>query len=348
MSQTPLYPLRFEPLYQHRLWGGRRLAELLSAPHPYTEGDPIGEAWVLSDRDDHSSLVANGPLKGRTLGQLLEQYREPLLGQLAAGWRRFPLLLKFLDARQALSVQVHPSDAHKELLPTGEAGKTEAWVVMEAGATSHIYAGLKPGTDADVLRRSLAAGTVADLLMDFTPKPGDGFFLPAGTVHALGGDVVVFEVQQNSDVTFRLYDWDRIDIATGCARPLQVEQGLACIDFSPAAVGPVRPVLEGSPRGGGHEAAALVKRERLFQCEQFCLWRLRGHSPFAVGAAGLPRVLVGIEGTGQVEYAGTEYVVARGDVLLLPAVVGTCRFRPHGTVNMLEIGLPCKIAQPEP
>ena len=117
MSQVPLplYPLRFEPIYQYRLWGGRRLADLLTAPLP---GDgPIGEAWLLSDRDDHPSRVANGPLKGRTIGQLLKQSPEQLLGKLAGRFRRFPLLLKFLDAREMLSVQVHPSDAQTDLLP---------------------------------------------------------------------------------------------------------------------------------------------------------------------------------------------------------------------------------------
>ena len=287
MSQTPLYPLQFEPIYQYRLWGGRRLADLLTAPLP---GDgPIGEAWILSDRDDHPSRVANGPLKGQTIGQLLEQFPEQMMGKLAQRFRRFPLLLKFLDAREMLSVQVHPSDAHTDLLPAGETGKTEAWVVLEAGTESRIYAGLKPGTTADDLRRALTNGTVAEHLACFTPKPGDGVFLPAGTVHALGGDIVVFEVQQNSDVTFRLYDWDHVDAKTGRPRALQVDQALACIDFAEGAVGPVAPVVE---------ATTPVLRERLFHCEHFWLWRLRGQSPFTVGAAGVPRVLICIEGVG--------------------------------------------------
>lgn len=329
MSQIPLYPLRFEPIYEYRLWGGRRLADLLSAPLP---GDgPIGEAWVLSDRDDHSSHVANGPLKGRTIGQLLEQSPEQLLGKLAQRFRRFPLLLKFLDAHEMLSVQVHPTDANTDLLPTGETGKTEAWVVLEAGTESRIYAGLKPGTTADDLRRALTNGAVADHLGCFTPKPGDGVFLPAGTVHALGGDVVVFEVQQNSDVTFHLYDWDHVDAKTGQPRALQVDQALACIDFAEGAVGLVAPVVE---------AATPVGRERLFHCEHFWLWRLRGQSPFTVGAAGVPRALVCIEGAGQVEHGGATHAVGKGDVWLLPAVVGACTFRPRSAVSLLEIALP--------
>jgi mannose-6-phosphate isomerase len=329
MSEILLYPLRFEPIYQYRLWGGRHLADLLSAPLP---GDgPIGEAWVLSDRDGHPSRVANGPLKGQTISQLLELAPDQLLGKLAQRFRRFPLLLKFLDAREMLSVQVHPSDAHTDLLPAGETGKTEAWVVLEAETESRVYVGLKPGTTREDLRRALANGTMADDLVCFTPKRGDGVFLPAGTVHSLGDDVVVFEVQQNSDVTFRLFDWGHVDAKTGQPRALQVDQALACVNFADGAAGLVTPVVE---------ATTPVERERLFHCEQFWLWRLRGHLPFTVGAAGVPRVLVCIEGAGQVEHGGAPYALEKGDVLLLPAVVGACVFRPRGVANVLEIALP--------
>jgi len=138
---------------------------------------------VLSDRQDHQSCVVNGPLQGRTIGQLLKQSPEQLLGKLAGRFRRFPLVLKFLDAREMLSVQVHPSDAHEDLIPPGETGKTEAWVVLEAGKESRIDPGLKPGTNSADLRRALTNGTVADDLVCFTPKPGDAVFLSAGTVH---------------------------------------------------------------------------------------------------------------------------------------------------------------------
>ena len=286
MSQEPLYPLRFEPIYQYRLWGGRRLAGVLTAPLP-GEG-PIGEAWVLSDRDDHPSRIADGPLKGRTIAQLLEQFPKYVMGKLAGRFRRFPLLLKFLDAREMLSVQVHPADTHTDLLPAGETGKTEAWVVLEAGPESRIYAGLKPGTTEATLRQAIAEGGVAEHLACFTPKPGDGVFIPAGT---------------------------------GKPRALQVDQALACIDFGKCAGGLVSPVVE---------ATEAVECERLFQCEHFRVSRLRGPSPFTVGASGVPRVLVSIEGTGQVEYGGATYAIGKGDVFLLPAVVGACTFRPRG------------------
>ena len=329
MGQIPLYPLRFDPIYQYRLWGGRRLADLLTAPLP---GDgPVGEAWVLSDREDHPSRVADGPLKGRTIAQLLEQFPEQVMGKLTGRFRRFPVLLKFLDAREMLSVQVHPTDMHTDLLPAGETGKTEAWVVLEAGANSRIYAGLKPGTTEAGLRQALANGGVADRLAYFTPKPGDAVFLPAGTVHTLGGDVVVFEVQENSDVTFRLYDWNHVDAKTGKPRALQVDQALACVDFAECAGGLVTPVME---------SKTPVEREQLFHCEHFWLSRLQGDAPFAFGKLGVPSVLVCIEGAGQVEHSGAQYAIKKGDVFLLPAVLGTCSVQPRGAVNLLEIGIP--------
>jgi mannose-6-phosphate isomerase len=329
MSQIPLYPLRFEPIYQYRLWGGRRLAALLAAPLP--NGGPIGEAWILSDRDDHSSLIANGTLKGQTISRMMKQSQEQLMGKLAKRFRRFPLLLKFLDAHEMLSVQVHPGYAHANLPARDGTAKTEAWVVLDAGKESRIYAGLKPGATPDILRRSLKNGTLADHLVSITPKPGNGVFIPAGTVHSLGGDVVVFEVQQNSDTTFRLYDWGHVDAKTGQPRELEVDQALACIDFVDGAAGLVAPVVE---------AETPVKRERLFDCDAFRLWRLRGESPFTVGAEGVPRVLVCTEGGGQVEHSGDTYDVRKGDVWLLPAVVGACTFRPGGAVSLLEIAIP--------
>jgi len=328
MNNRPLYPLRFDPLYQYRLWGGRHLADLLSAPLP---GDgPIGEAWLLSDRDDHPSKVAGGPLQGSTLRQLFERSPEQLMGKLAGRFQRFPVLLKFLDVHEKLSVQVHPKDEQTDYIPAGESGKTEAWVVLAASSASRIYAGLKPNTSRDDLERALAMGSVAELLASFMPKVGDAVLLPAGTVHSLG-DLVVFEVQENSDVTFRLYDWDHVDPKTGSARSLQVEQAVACVDFSQVAIRPVAPVVE---------ETVPVLSERLFHCDHFSVWRHTGHAPFTVGAAETPRVLVGIVGDGALEFQGAHYPLGRGDVVLLPAVVGACSYRPRCAFVLLEVALP--------
>jgi mannose-6-phosphate isomerase len=328
MTKLPMYPLRFEPIYQYRLWGGRRLAGLLMAPLP---GDgPIGEAWLLSDRDDHSSKVADGPLKGSTIRQLLEQAPDQLMGKLAGRFERFPVLLKFLDAHEKLSVQVHPQDDQRDYIPDGESGKSEAWVVLEVGGASRIYAGLLPGTTKDLLERALKSRTLPGLLASFTPKVGDAVFVSAGTVHSLN-DVVVFEVQENSDVTFRLDDWDRVDPKTRKPRPLQVEQAVACIDFGQTAIGPTAPVVDES---------TPIRREQLIHCQQFSLWRHTGRTPFRVGAAGTPRVLVCVAGEGELEYGGTSFPVGHGDVVLLPAEVGVCSYRPGSEVSLLEVALP--------
>ncbi len=327
LSRKLLYPLRFSPIYQYTLWGGRRLANILSAPLPT---GPIGEAWILSDRDDHASRVTNGAYKGQTIRQLFEEFPEQLMGRLAKHFHRFPLLLKFLDAREMLSLQVHPSDSDTQLLPMGESGKTEAWVVLETGKESRIYAGVKPGTTANDLRLSLTNGTVAEHLRCVNPKPGDAVFIPAGTVHTLG-DAVVFEVQENSDVTFRLSDWDRVDANTGQPRELQVDKALDCIDFGESSAGLTAPVVE---------TTTHVKRERLVQCDHFQLWRLRGQSPFTVGAEGVPRILLCIDGVGQILHGGVTHPVGKGDVFLLPAELGVSAFQPRGGVTLLEIAIP--------
>lgn len=328
-SEALLTPLRFEPIYQYRLWGGRKLQALSSEPLP-GEG-PIGEAWILSDRDDFASVVAEGPFQGKTMKDLFVNHAAEMLGSRAGAMERYPLLLKFLDAREMLSVQVHPSDQNKELLPPGERGKTEAWVVLDSEPTSHIYAGLAPGTTAETMRHDLANGTVEKDLASFTPKVGDGLFIEAGTVHALGGGVVVFEVQQNSDVTFRLYDWNRVDAKTGQARELHIDQALQCTNYAAVAVGPTTPVVE---------AETPARRERLFDCEFFTLWRHSGAAAHSVGAADALRVIVCVEGGGSLHSTNGEFVVRKGETWLLPASVGEATFTPNGDSVVLEVGIP--------
>jgi mannose-6-phosphate isomerase len=326
-TEPHLYPLFFTPIFQYRPWGGRRLAEWLNIPLPGK--GPIGEAWVLSDRDDYPSRVTEGPLKGRTIAQLMERSADLILGKLAPRFKRFPLLLKFLDVHEMLSVQVHPSDSKLDLIPKGETGKTEAWVILEAGRESRIYTGLKPGATAQDLR-DLSKQTVDNCLASFSPHRGQGVLIEAGVVHAVGDGVVVFEVQENSDVTFRLYDWERVDPKTGHQRPLQVEKALACVDFLQGPIAAVAPVAE---------AMRPVMRERLFDNSHFRLWRHQGTAPFVLGSDEL-RVLACIEGAGNIESGGADFAMRQGVVALLPAVLGACRFRPDRSVTLLEIAVP--------
>lgn len=324
-----IYPLKFDPIYQYRIWGGRKLEHLLSKPLP--DEDTIGEAWVLSDRKDHASKVNAGKLKGATITKLMEDYRYEIMGKIANHFDHFPLLLKFLDCNEVLSVQVHPSDDQKEYIPKGDSGKTEAWVVLETTENSLIYAGLKKGTNKENLLESIKNKSVKDRIHSFVPKKDDAVFIHSGTVHTLQG-TVVFEVQENSDVTFRLYDWDRTDPKTGKKRDLQLDKAMACIDFDQVEIGPVNPV----------KSKNIENAEKLFDNNHFKLWRIKNTSKFSVGIKDEPTILVGIEGKGTVKYDDNEYGIDKGEVMLLPAIIGPLNFIPEKEITILQIAIPDK------
>jgi mannose-6-phosphate isomerase len=330
MARMPLYPLRFEPIFTTNLWGGRRLPAFLNRAVPHD--DPVGEAWVLSDVDGSLSRVADGPLAGSALRELLATDPERIVGAAKAPQGRFPLLLKFLDARQELSVQVHPNDEQAARLGPGKFGKTEAWVVLESDpATSRLFAGFADGITANDFRAALAAKTTPQTLHSFTPNPGDCVFLEAGTVHAIGKNLLLFEVQQTSDITYRLYDWDRVDAKTKQPRQLHIDDGLACADFRRGRCPPVRPMT--ADRDG-------VRHESLVTCNYFALDRLTASIPFRVGAPNRCRAVVCVKGRGELESRGTRIEIRAGDVFLLPAEVGAAVVVPAEEVTLMECGLP--------
>ena len=243
-----LPPLVFEPYFRPQVWGGTQLQSRLGKRLP--PGQCIGESWEISAHPLHVSRVANGEFCGASLSQLWGLHRREFLG--LRGSRRdlwhdrqpFPLLVKLLDCNDWLSVQVHPNDmAARELL--GEPnGKTEAWVVLHAEPGSRIFAGLQDGVRRRDLEEHLDRGTVADCMYSFEPQPGDCLLIEAGTVHAVGGGVLLAEVQQTSDATFRLFDWNRVD-AQGRSRELHREAALQCINFGAGLVEPIRSDLCG-------------------------------------------------------------------------------------------------------
>jgi mannose-6-phosphate isomerase len=218
--------LTFEPLYMERVWGGRKLAALFGRHLPVT--NPIGESWELVDRADAQSVVSEGELKGMALHELWLNHRSEIFGE-GYDYERFPLLIKILDASDALSVQVHPPIHRKiELL---DEPKTELWYFADTDEGASIYVGLKNGTMREDFQSALANGTVERLLHRLPTQPGSFMFLPGGRLHAIGAGNVVFEVQQNSDTTYRVFDWNRLGL-DGKPRDLHVEQSLQCIDFN--------------------------------------------------------------------------------------------------------------------
>jgi mannose-6-phosphate isomerase len=220
--------LHFRPLYHTRPWGGRRLATLFGRALP--DGQPYGESWELVDRDDHQSVVASGPHAGMTLHTLWTAHRDDVFGTRLRqpALPRFPLLIKILDCREDLSVQVHPpADVAPAL---GGEPKTEMWFVAHADAEARIYAGFRPGVTRDAFAQALREGTVAECVHQLRPRTGDAFFVPSGRIHALGAGLVVFEIQQNSDTTYRVFDWNRVGL-DGRPRTLHLDESLRSIDF---------------------------------------------------------------------------------------------------------------------
>ncbi len=221
-----LYPLVFEPILQHRIWGGRSLETLYGKNLP--PGSQIGESWEISDRPDAVSIISNGSLAGKSLRWLMENHLVELMGKAEALNGRFPLLIKILDAREKLSLQVHPP-ARLAAELNGEP-KTEMWYFAQAEPDAEIFAGLKAGVTEPDFTTKTHDGTVADCFHRIPVRQGDAMFLPSGRVHALGQGMVIFEIQQNSDTTYRVFDWNRID-SEGKTRDLHIEQSLRCIDF---------------------------------------------------------------------------------------------------------------------
>lgn len=220
-----LYPLTFHPIFKERVWGGRNLHRLYEKTLP--PDVPIGESWEITDREEGMSVVANGPLAGKDLRWLMENHREALMGGMKG--ERFPLLVKILDCQETLSVQVHPPASVAARLK-GEP-KTELWYIADATPQASLYVGLKSGVTRDEFERRIGEGTVAEALHRVNVKAGDAMFLPSGRIHAIGGGNVIFEIQQNSDTTYRVFDWNRVGL-DGQPRQLHVRESLESINFN--------------------------------------------------------------------------------------------------------------------
>lgn len=319
------YPLRLQPLFRRYLWGGRRLETMLGKS--LGEGDDYAESWEVVDHGEDQSIVTAGPAMGRTLHQLVEEQGAQLFGRHHPR-RQFPLLFKFLDCNRTLSVQVHPNDEQAARLDPPDLGKTEAWVVLAADPGSKIYAGLKQGVTRDELSAALESGTCEACLYQFEPEVGDCVFIQAGTVHALGAGLVIAEIQQASDTTFRLFDFNRVD-AQGHPRQLHIEESLATIDYSRGPVSAVRPATTVNPG-----------RQQLVVCDKFELDRWTLDGPGAVGGDERFHLLVGISGSLTIEGDPAGHPFSQGQTCLLPAAAGAVTLSPQGRAVILDIYLP--------
>jgi len=302
-----LYPFIFQPILKERVWGGRELERLYAKPLP--PGRPIGESWEISDRPGDASVITNGPLAGKNLRWLMENHAAEILGGAKpAAEGRFPLLCKILDAREKLSLQVHPPAAKAAEL--GGEPKTEMWFIADAAPDASLYAGLKRGVTRAAFEKKISDGSVADCFHRIPVRAGDAMFLPSGRVHAIGSGLVIFEIQQNSDTTYRVFDWNRTGL-DGKPRELHVAQSLASIDFSD-----FEPKLIGTKfTTDGKIQTRLLVSDPLFTVET---WKLNS------GAGGLlkPKKLQIVAATcGEIEVrSGMNSVnLSAGQFCLIPA-----------------------------
>jgi mannose-6-phosphate isomerase len=298
-------PLAFTPVYQNVVWGGRRMAQW--------RGDlpagPVGESWDLADHERGMSVVAGGPLAGRTLRDLTAEFPTELVDAGFSGGA-FPLMVKLIDAKDRLSVQVHPDDRLAREMGVGERGKTECWLMLGDGG--ELYVGTRPGCDRASFEAALAAGHVSTELGRYQSRDGDFYFLPARTVHALGAGCLLYEVQQTCDVTFRVDDWGRVGL-DGRPRPLHIPQSLATIDFSATGTWPA------VTRESVHRAGGSVRR--LGGCAYFSVEeRLAGATK---GGGGACSIVTCLDGHGTLATAGGSVPLAPMRTLLVPAIAGT-------------------------
>jgi mannose-6-phosphate isomerase len=307
-SSTPLYPFTFHPLLKERVWGGRKLEHLYHKPLPARV--PIGESWEISDRPSDSSVIAKGPLAGKDLHWLMENRGPELLGEVPAQNGRFPLLVKILDAHDKLSLQVHPPVEQADSL--GGEPKTELWYIADAQPGASLYVGLKAGVTRAQFENKLEDGSVEECFHRIEVRAGDAMFLPSGRVHALGAGLVIHEIQENSDTTYRVFDWNRFGL-DGKPRDLHIRESLASIDFNdfePALI-PREFAKVGSVKVRPLVRHALFEVEAL-EAEVSAKIELRPRTMQIVGV---------LTGRVQVRTRHTDLMLTAGQFCLIPAIL---------------------------
>lgn len=327
MATPELYPLTFDPVFKDYVWGGRNLADKLGRALP---AGIVAESWDVAAHPNGSSIVNQGPLRGKTLAAVMELWGADLVGsnsEQALELGKFPLLIKILDANRWLSVQVHPDDTYG-LAHEGEFGKTEMWVVLAAEPGAEIVYGFTPGVTREQYAQEIKEERAADSLHRLPVKKGDVIFVPAGAVHALGPGIMVAEIQQNSDTTYRIYDWGR-------PRPIHVEQALAVLDFKLVEPGPVQPRTLLNEDGLQVEqlaACAYFETDRITLPPDNAFYGLCDGATFELWAV--------LEGRATIEWSGEPLTLSAVTWALLPAELGEFQVIANEKSTLLRVIVP--------
>ena len=320
-------PFLLKPTGKDYLWGGRRLNDAFEKRIPLS---PLAETWECSTHPDGPSFAASGPMEGQSLRQILRDHPE-YLGQRHRGERQIPILVKFIDAKKDLSVQVHPDDGYAKEHEDGQLGKTEMWYVLDAGKDTKLVHGLKKDCTPEEIRAALAAGTLSEKLQQVPVKKDDVFFLEPGTIHALGAGALVAEIQESSNLTYRLYDYDRVD-KNGQKRPLHIEKALDVADLRGCAE-PRQPLRVLKYRPG-------AASELLCRCKYFEVYRMlvnterRQRVEYRADELAF-RVLLCVGGCGTIAYDGGSIPFYKGDCVFIPANSVTLTI--HGQAQFLDV-----------
>lgn len=318
------YPIRFTPILKDKIWGGNKLKNLLNKN---SEREDIGESWEISGVRDNISVVENGALKGRNLNQLLENYREKLIGKnnFNAFGAEFPLLIKFIDAKTELSVQLHPHDRiarekHNSF------GKTEMWYIMQADENAEINVGFKETISKEAYLEHLNSGRITELLNFEKVQKGDSFFINTGKVHAIGAGVLLAEIQQTSDITYRIYDWDRTD-AEGNSRELHTDLALDAIDFAKKDDFKME------------YSKDLNKSSNIASCEYFTTNFLPVDGELEKDYSNIDSFVIYmcVSGKAKVSIAGNSEIFEKGQTLLIPAVNKEVLISAEDKAELLEV-----------
>ena len=334
MDSRTLYPLTFTPALRDYVWGGRNLEKLYGRRLP---PGPTAESWEISGHPIAPTQVDSGPLAGQLLPEMLATLGTDLVGT-RAGWAlergKFPLLIKLLDAEERLSVQVHPPDDYALAYENGELGKTEMWYILHARPGAQLILGLRSGITPEIFRQAIADNTLPGCLHHLPVKAGDAVFVPTGTVHAILEGIVAAEVQQNSDMTYRVYDWGRVG-ADGKPRPLHLDKSLEVINFQYVEPGPNQPVLVAAEAG--------VTRYEISRCQYFVVEKVT----LAPGAAYAGRttgetleIWGAVEGRGELAWAGDPVPLPAIRFCLVPARLGDFAVRAMKPATLLRVYLP--------